>query len=442
MNRLVTNTTKVTRIFTDVYAEAKLLNKKSNQLTYKINVAYDYTLAHDNRFVPEYDLGYFFTNTNARASSGLRQYTTGLVENTLNFETSIGKHAIKLLAGQTYQSFDTYILAGSTSQLREPYLPTLSNGDGTKTVTEYFEKTNLFSLLGRFNYAYDDKYLITANIRRDGSSNISPANRYEIFPSVAVAWKLHNEEFMHLPAFFTELKLRGSWGQVGNQGIPPYSFQPVINQNVPYAFGTVRNLGGASTFVVDPNLRWEKRTTRNVGVDAVLFDGKLDFTFEYYSNLASDILLNAPIPASTGSLPNGTGGSSSYLTNAGGMENSGFELSFTYRKQAGDFTFEISPNAYTLKNRVTKLNNDRAFLPGAGSRTEVGHEIGSHYGWVYEGIFQTADEVKNHAVQSAQTGPGDIKFKDLDGNNVIDDKDRQYLGKALPNLYYGLILAA
>lgn len=184
---------------------------------------------------------------------------------------------------------------------------------------------------------------------------------------------------------------------------------------MPYAFGTGRNLGGASTVLVDPNLKWEKRTTRNIGVDGVLFDGKLDFTVEYYSNVASDILLSAPIPASTGSLPTGTGGAASIITNAGGMENSGIELSFTYRKQAGDFTFEVSPNVYTLKNRVTKLNNEKAFLPGAGSRTEVGHEIGSHYGWVYEGIFQTADEVKNHAFQTAQAAPGDVKFKDLDG---------------------------
>jgi TonB-linked SusC/RagA family outer membrane protein len=439
INTLVENETDVTRIFADTYAEVRLLKNSTSQLTYKINLGYDYTLAKDHQFVPQYDLGYFFPNANARASSGIRQYTTALVENTLNYEATLGKHALKLLAGQTYQSFDTYTLGGTTSQLREPYIPTLSNGDGTKAVTENLDKAGLYSFLGRINYTYDDKYILTANVRRDGSSRISPANRYQVYPSVAVAWKLHNEKFITFPEFIAELKLRASWGQVGNQGIPSYSYQAVINQNIPYSFGGATSaLGGASTILVDPNLKWEKRTTRNVGIDAVLFDGKLDFTFEYYSNLASDILVNAPVPSSTGSLPTGTGGAASVLTNAGGMQNSGFELSFTYRKSVGDFTFEISPNAYTLRNRVTALNNDRAFLPGAGSRTQVGGEIGRHYGWVAEGIFQTPEEVTSHAFQNAATAPGDMKFKDLDGNNIIDDNDRQYLGKALPNLYYGL----
>lgn len=442
INTLVENTTKVNRMFANVYSEVALMKKTATSLSYRINLGYDYTVARDHRFVPEYDLGYFFPNDNARSSSGMRQYTNALIENTINFSTTIGRHDLKILAGQTYQAFETYTMGGTTSLLREPYLPTLSNGDGAKTVTENIEKAALFSLLGRINYTYDDRYLITANLRRDGSSRISPDNRYEIYPSVAVAWKLHNEAFLTMPQFISELKLRGSWGEVGNQGIPAYAYQAVINQNIPYSFGTGTSLGGATTFLVDPNLKWEKRTTRNVGIDAVLFQGQLDLTFEYYSNLATDILVSAPIPSSTGSLPTGTGGAASILTNAGGMQNSGFEFSFTYRKRTGDFTFEISPNAYTVRNRVTRLNNDRAFLPGAGSRTEVGHSIGSHYGWVADGIFQTPDEVTSHAFQNAATGPGDIRYRDLNSDDVIDDNDRTYLGKALPDLYYGLNITA
>jgi TonB-linked SusC/RagA family outer membrane protein len=442
INTLVDNETKVNRMFANVYAELSLLKKTSTSLSYRVNLGYDYTVARDHRFVPEYDLGYFFPNANARSSSGIRQYSNALVENTVNFATVIGKHDIKLLAGQTYQSFDVYTMGGTTSLLREPYLPTLSNGDGAKTVTENIEKAALFSLLGRLNYTYDDRYLITANIRRDGSSRISPDHRYEIYPSIAVAWKLHNEDFMNMPGFIDELKLRGSWGEVGNQGIPAYAYQAVINQNIPYSFGTTTSLGGASTFLVDPNLKWEKRTTRNVGLDAVLFQGQFDLTLEYYSNLASDILVSAPVPSSTGSLPTGTGGAASILTNAGGMRNSGVEFSFTYRKRTGDLTFEISPNVYTLRNRVTRLNNERAFLPGAGSRTEVGYEIGSHYGWVADGIFQTPDEVTAHAFQDVATGPGDVIFRDLNSDDIIDENDRQYLGKSLPDIYYGLNVTA
>lgn len=442
MNSLVKNETKVDRAFVDLFAEAKLLNKNGTLLTYKINGAYDYTLAKDSRFIPQYDLGYFFTNTNARAANGIREYTTSLIEITLNFEKTIGKHSIKLLAGQTYQHFTIYNLGGTTSGLTEPYQPLLSNGTGTKGIYENMSVTNIFSLLGRLNYSYDDRYLITANIRRDGSSNISSAYRNEIFPSVALAWKIHNEKFFKLPEAFTELKLRASWGQVGNQGIAPYSFQSVINQNIPYSFGNANALGGAVTVLANPALKWEIRTSRNIGIDGSLFNGKLDFTLEYYSNLASDILLAAPIPASTGSLPTGTGGTASIIENAASMQNSGVELSFTYRKQVGAFSFEISPNAYTLKNEVTKLNNDKAFLIGAGSRTQVGQSVGSHYGWVYDGIFQSPGDVSSHAFQSAQTGAGDIRFKDLDGDGVIDDNDRQFLGNALPTVYYGLNITA
>lgn len=444
---LIKNNVAVTRAFADVYAEAKLLNKDNNTLTYKINASYDFTLANDSRFIPQYDLGYFFTNNNARAVNGIRQYTNALIENTLSYDKKAGKHALKVLVGQTYQSIRFYNIGGTTSYLTEPYQPILSNGTGAKGVYEGSTRTDLYSILGRLNYSYDDRYLLTANYRSDASSNISIANRTRVFPSLSVAWKLHNEKFFTMPSFISELKIRAGWGQVGNQGIPPYNFQYLINQNIPYSFSNSTVLGAAATLVVDPNLKWELRTTRNIGIDGTLLDGKLDFTFEYYSNQASDILIPTPIPSSTGSLPNGTGGSASYITNVAGMENSGFEFSFTYRKQIGAFSFEISPNAYTLRNRVTELKHKKDFLPGAGSRTEVGKEIGSHYGWVYEGIFQTADEVTEHAFQSAQTAPGDIKFKDISGPNgvpdgKVNDYDRQYLGNSLPSLYYGLNVTA
>src|SRR5690606_14359993 len=169
INTLVTNEAKVNRMFANVYAELSFLKKSTTSLSYRINLGYDYTLAKDHRFVPEYDLGYFFPNANARSTSGVREYSNALVENTVNFATTIGNHDLKVLVGQTYHAFDTYTMGGTTSLLREPYLPTLSNGDGAKTVSENIDKAALFSLLGRVNYTYDDRYLVTANIRRDGS---------------------------------------------------------------------------------------------------------------------------------------------------------------------------------------------------------------------------------------------------------------------------------
>jgi TonB-linked SusC/RagA family outer membrane protein len=409
-----------------------------------MNVGYDYTSVKTNQFTPMYDLGYFYQNTdNARVFTGISQYTSGLMENTLNYEATLGKHSVKILLGQSYQASTTYNLTGRSTKLVEPYIPTLSNGAGAKTVTEDYYNNNITSLLGRLNYTYDDKYILTANIRRDGSSNISPDHRYQIFPSIAAAWKLHNEDFLNLPSFISELKLRGGWGKVGNQGIPAYLFQYTINQNIPYSFdGTNVNYGGSATFITDPAIKWETRTTRNAGIDVSFLQNKLQFTAEYYSNLADDLLYNAPIPSSSGSLPTGTGGASSVLTNAASMKNSGFEFSVNYLAHFGDLSIEVEPNVYTLKNEVTKLNTERAFLPGTGSRSEIGKEIGAHYGWVYEGIFQDADEITKHAFQNSNTAPGDVKFKDLNNDNVINDLDRTYLGKSLPNVFYGLNLIA
>jgi TonB-dependent starch-binding outer membrane protein SusC len=439
MNQLIDNEVKVNRMLANVYAEVKPLRN----FNYRINLAYDYTVARDHRFIPLYDLGYFYeNNSNARASSGIRQYTNGLVENTLTYEKTFdSKHAVTVMVGQAFQQKGFYTIGGSTSQLREPYLPTLDNGEGEKGVFEFRNTEVLSSLLGRLNYSFDDRYLITANFRRDASSNFNPDVRAVTYPSFAAAWKIHNEKFLAMPAFIEELKLRAGWGQVANQAIDPYDYLPVINQNIPYAFGDSRVLGAAATVLVDYNLEWELRTTRNIGIDAGLFGGKLDVTLEYYSNVAEDLLIAAPIPGSTGSLPTGTGGVASIRTNAGGMKNSGVEVSFTYRKSTGDFTFEISPNMYTVRNRVTQLNTDRAFLNGAGARTEVGKPIGSHYGWVYDGIFQTVEEIAVHPLQPG-AAPGDIRFKNLDGNNVINDADRTYIGKALPDVYYGLNFTA
>lgn len=439
-NSLIDQNTTVNRIFANVYGEIKLLDKESQTLTYRLNLGYDFTTAHDYLFRPRYDLGYFFNNTNAQLNSGFRNFTNGLVENTLNYEITAGKSNIKLLVGQTFQDFKTHLLSGTTSNLPEPYYPTLQNGTGTKSVTETHRQTAIFSLLGRLNYSYDDRYFLTANIRRDGSSNFAPANRFGVFPSVAVAWKLHNEAFMQLPDFISELKLRASWGQLGNQDIPPYSYQVRINTNVPYSFGDTQSLGSAITLPSDPNLQWEVRTTRSVGFDVSLAEGALEFTAEYYNNTSDKVLVGAPIPQSTGAvipLGNAVAALPYLLTNAAGFNNTGFEFSAAYRKDLGNFSFEIAPNFYTLRNRIQSIYGENAYLTGAGSRSEVGGEMGRHYGYVYEGIFQSAEDIANHATQPGAS-IGDIKFKDVKPDGAINDADRQFLGKALPNFYYGL----
>lgn len=446
LNNLVENYTDVDRIFTNVFAEAKLLNKNGHRINYKINLAYDKTFARDFFFQPVLDLGFFFQSAIPRLDRGTRIYTTGLVENTITYQKNFGKHGLDVLVGQMYQSGSAEVQSGHSESLSSPYYPVLDNGSNKSSGGNLLEN-RLASLLGRINYNYDDRYLLTATIRRDGSSRFAPSNRYGNFPSVAVAWKVHNEKFFQMPQIITELKIRGSYGVLGNQNIGDYLYAATINPNLSYNYNGQRVTGSTQTALVDPNIKWEPKITSNVGIDVTLLDGKFDFTVEYYRNETKDVLVSVPIPASTGS--NG-----SPVVNAGSLQNSGVEFTLGYHKRTGDFTFDISANAYTLKNKVLSLGGFDEPVYGTGSKTQVGSSIGQHFGYDVEGIFQSQDEITNHAFQNAGTSPGDLIFKDqitldTDGDgvpdakdNVINADDRVYLGRALPNFYYGANFSA
>ena len=187
-----------------------------------------------------------------------------------------------------------------------------------------------------------------------------------------------------------------------------------------------------STQAPRETIKWEDRHTSNVGFDASLLNGKWDLSAEYYNSKSSDILIGIPIPASVGSI------NSNPIVNAGVLRNSGIEIATGYHKTSGEFKFDISANFTTIKNRVLSLGNDVKFREGVGSKSELGGEVGRHYGYVAEGIFQTPEEVTAHAFQFPGTTVGDIKFKDLNGDNRVDDKDRTYLGSGLPKYTYGL----
>jgi TonB-dependent starch-binding outer membrane protein SusC len=447
-NSLIRNNTLVNRTIANIYGELEVVKG----LTLKTNLGYDNSAIEDQLFVPEYDLGYFFPNPDARLWVGTRNSSSFLIENTATYAKKFGKHDLTVLAGQTFQKFDFRQVVAVGTGLEKPYVISLASA-ASFSVTDNQQPAAMESLLGRINYSYDDKYLLTFNIRRDGSSKFSSENRYDIFPSVSAAWKIHNQ--FTLPSIISELKLRGGIGEVGNQDIPNFLNLAKINRAIPYQYSTgERVLGAAATVLVDPAISWETRVTRNVGVDAVLLDGRLEFTAEYYSNESRDLLFNLPMPATTGSLPPPGSGTPSVWTNVGSVKNSGIELSASYTQNFGeDLSITVAPNFYTVKNKVTDMGPLES-LAGAGSRTEVGRSIGEHYGWVYDGIFQDASEINvvnpedaafdetKHAFQSANTAAGDIRFKDLNDDGIIDEDDRTFLGTAIPKYYYGLNITA
>lgn len=426
-NTLVENWTKVNRVLANFYGSYDL----GSGLSFKTNLQWDNTDITDQLFAPQYDLGYFFPRPTAELQVGNRTSSSFLVENTLTYKNSFGVHDFTLLGGQSFQNFNFRQVAAVGSGLEKPYILSLGSAS-TFSVADIQQPAALASYFGRLNYSFDDRYLLTMNLRYDGSSRFRKEDRWALFPSVGVAWKIHND--ITLPDAISELKLRAGYGQLGNQNIGNFRYQSRINRSIPYEFGTGRVFGAATTLLVDEAITWETRITRSLGLDASMWNGKLEFTAEYYSNISEDVLIDLPIPLSNGSI----GG---ITTNAGSIKNSGIELSMNWRPKVGQVNFDISPNFYTLNNEVLSIGN-LDLISGTDARTEVGSSVGDHYGWVYDGIFNTQAEVEQHAFQNPNTAPGDIRFKDLDGDGTITEEDRQYLGSGLPTYYYGLNLAA
>jgi len=431
INQLLEGETNVDRTFGTAYMTADILDQDSHQLKYKVNVSYDRTNVRNTYWVPEFEMGFFFNNTKARLDDGQDIYTTAVIENTLTYKGDFGdRHDLKVLLGQTFQKGSTVNRNGYSEQFTQPYFPVLDNGTNQTASGSEFENA-LESYFGRVNYNFDDRYLLTATVRRDGSSRFAPSNRYGNFPSASVGWNLHNEEFIPLPDFVSEFKIRASYGQLGNQNIGDYLYTNTINPGVVYNFDGSKVIGGIQTQISANDIKWETKTTKNIGVDASFLNNKFDLSAEYYQSVTDDILVGVPIPLSVGA-------TNSPTVNGGKLQNSGLEVSLTYSKLKGDFTFDLTANFSTLSNEVLSLGGDDEPIYGTGTKTEVGGEVGRHFGYVTEGIFQSQQEISDHAFQNAGTAPGDLKFKDLNDDGVINADDRTYLGSGIPSYNFGL----
>jgi TonB-linked SusC/RagA family outer membrane protein len=441
MNNLMDSYSNRDRFLGNAWAEVDIIKN----LKYRFNVSYDRTDTRDFFFEPKYDLGWYYVNNTAYMNDSRGSASYSILENTLNYNVQAGKHKLELLAGTAYERDDLQNMTGIESGFNAPYFLSFGTGDpSTASVTSGEQVATMSSYLGRINYNYDGRYLLTVNARRDGSSKFSPDNRWGNFASVAGAWNLTNEKFMHLPDAISFLKLRGGYGTLGNQNFGNagfYAYTAYINTNASYLFGTAANSGAQflapgsiQTQVADPTLKWETKVTSNIAADLGFFNNTLLFTAEYYVNTEKDLIAQPPIPLSVGA-------TNTPYVNAASLRNSGVEFTVTYKKQVGDFTFQVDANAHTLKNKVLKLGGTNDPIYGAESKTEVGREVGEIYGYVTEGIFQNASDVSKHAIQP-NAAAGDIKFKDIDGNDTINALDQTYLGSAIPKLYYGLNLGA
>ena len=439
MNNLITDKSDRARMLANVWAELEIVKN----LKYRINLSYDKLDYKNLYFEPTYDLGWYYTNNIAYMSEQRGANSTSLVENTLSYKLLFGKSTVDALAGTTYQ-YDNYSnTVGSGQGFTKPYFYTLSAASSAypKSIAERIDVASLVSYLGRINYNYDNRYLLTGNFRRDGSSKFIASNRFSNFGSVAAAWNLSNEKFITLPQQINSIKIRGGYGTLGNQNIGNYLYQTVVNSNAGYLFGNTPTLapGTISTYVVDPTIKWETKTTSNVAFDVALLKNKLTLTAEYYSNKVKDLLVAIPIPLSVGSTGGASG--SSVVTNAASMANSGFEFTAVYKNVIGQFNYGVNANFTTIKNKVSALGGANNPIYGIGSKTSIGQSVGQLYGFKTEGLFNTAADITKHATQTG-AAPGDVKFVDTNGDGKITDDDRVFLGSAIPTYNFGFSVDA
>ncbi len=367
--------------------------------------------------------------------------------NTADYSKTFRKHRISTLIGtEAIQNHIDYLGASANNfRSTEPLfryingsLPLeLTNVGNSGIATEWA----LLSYFGQAGYAFDNRYVISASIRRDGSSRFGPNNRWGTYPSVSAAWNIGNETFFKRMGFISSLKLRGSWGQLGNQEIGNYPFSSLVQtgQRV-YSFGDKIATGATVVETGNANIRWETTTQTNIGLDVSLWKDRLSLIADVFRKRTDDILVRVPVPQAGGS-------ERPPYVNAGSVENKGIELGLIYKNKIKDFNYNIGANISALNNKVLSIASSEPILGGFGlsdgplTRTEVGYPIGSFYLYKMLGIFQTQAEIDKSPFQNVDTRPGDVKFADLNGDNKIDDKDRAHVGNPFPDFTYGLNLS-
>ena len=424
------------KTFGNVYAEYSLLDA----LRFKSNLGVDLNLRHNKAFNQNFgdnngggsalDAGTGRQNRPTGLNEDRGQETTVTWNNTLNYAKANETHDISALFGTEYITNYSSSIGGSRQRfdyVRENFQYLNYGGTLDQNTGGSASEWGLFSLFSSATYMFDNRYMITGNFRADASSRFAKNNQWGYFPSVSVGWKLSDESFMRNVGWISDLKLRASTGKLGNQEIDNYAFLTLLRRSGDqYLISRYGN----------PDLKWETTSQQDVGVDMGVLSNKLSFSLDYFVKKTSDILL--PI-----SLPSIAGNVSPTIVNAGEVSNKGFELGMNFKNSGGPFHYAISGNLGTVTNRVEKLHPNLPNIIGDVYRTEVGHPLGAFYGYVMEGIYQTQSEINTQLFGTVNppNKPGDIRFKDLNGDGIINDNDRTFIGNPIPKMSYGLNLA-
>jgi len=408
-------------------------------LTYKFNLGIDYSYAKQFTYNPIYNEGF-----NARNPASLNEqrstYYSPIVTNQLTFDKTYKKHSFNvagIIEYQTKKTDATTIQGNAPDNTITAIRPGLSNQSFTGNYNEFA----IISYIGRLNYEFAGKYLLSASIRRDGASLWADAKKWGNFPSVGLGWRINEESFMKDFPAISELKLRGSYGEFGfiPSQIGYYPSQPIVSANTTAILGSPA-LGSFYNALPNKDLTWEITSMSNIGLDLGLFNNKVSFSGEYFYRYTDNLILNVD-PATSAGFSSGT------PANVGRMRNSGTEFVVGYRESAKEFKWNASANFTFLTNEVEAMATPTGTLDAGANadfggqnitRTEAGHPVQSFFGWQTNGLFQTDGEA---AVQAGAKA-GDIRFADVNGDGVIDANDRVYLGSFLPTVSYGINLSA
>ncbi|WP_270633708.1 TonB-dependent receptor [Parabacteroides goldsteinii] len=396
---------------------------------------YDYTSNDFKKFRPTLVIDQY--NTASPSDLRVRNTRNSLLtlQAYLNYDLLLKDHLFHFLLGYSQESnkdewVEAYRDNFPNNALYEINAGSASNQQNSGSASEWA----LASFFGRINYSFKDRYLLEMSARYDASSRFPKSNRWGFFPSISGGWIVSQEDFFDVP-MINNLKLRVSWGTLGNQNIGNYPYQQVLTlgMNVPFGVSEVLWPGAAATVVPSTNITWESTKVANVGFDLALFDNKMTLTADYYNKETSDILYNVTASKILGMTPS--------VQNAGTVVNKGIDLSIQHRNIIGDFSYSIAGNLSYVKNRVKKLANVERDIDGG---LFVGYSLESIYGYVTDGFFNSQEEIDNYAKQPRTAKPGDLKLVDISGPDGVPDGvvnadyDRKIIGDKFPNWNFGL----
>ncbi len=425
------------RVFGNVFAELSL----GKSLKLRTNLGGDFLFEREKLFKERLsDAVYSPTSLNEG-----RVFNQTLVwNNTADFQHTFGSHRISALLGMEAIQNHTDYLGASASNFRRTdplfrYInasipENVKNVGASGIATEWA----LLSYFAQAGYSFKSRYVLSAAVRRDGSSRFGANNRWGVFPSVSAAWNVSNERFFERIKAVSSLKIRASWGRLGNQEIGIYPYSSLVSTgNRVYAFGDKIATGATIVESGNRNIRWETSAQTNLGLDASFWQDRLSLTADFFKKRTDDILVRVPVPQAGGA-------QRPPFVNAASVENKGIELGLIYKNRIGTLAYNIGANWSAIRNKVVSMANSEPILGGFGlsegalTKTEVGYPVGSFFLYEMSGLFQTQAEVDASPFQTKDTRPGDVKFVDLNADNKIDDKDRRHTGNPFPDFSYGI----